>query len=298
MQPYNRHTNAFTLTELLIVIAIVAILAGLLLPALAKAKEKARTIECFNNKRQLILATALYAEDHRETYPLNWQNSHGILVQSPDPGSWVLGWLDWVESPDNTNVALFKHPIHAMIGRYIAYNTRIYKCPSDTYISPAQRSLGWTERLRSVSMNSFVGPGPWSPGSASAKPLVISKYRTFPKTTSYVTMSPSDNWVYIDEHPDSLHDAYFDISMNPAGSITSWGAGLPASLHNRSATVAFADGHVRLKKWASSSTVVPVRYLNEPEWMGSTDRRDFEWMLSHTTERVDGRPVVGIPTNE
>ncbi len=70
---------AFSLIELLVVIAIIGILASLLLPVLARAKEKAKRIYCVNNLRQIGIGARVFANDHQERLPLSGMDSTNLI---------------------------------------------------------------------------------------------------------------------------------------------------------------------------------------------------------------------------
>ena len=124
--------DGFTLLELLVVIAVIAILASLLLPVLARAKSRAQGVFCVNNTRQLAVGWLLYADDNDGRLPYNLVGNAARTNLN-----WVYGFLDWSSSnSDNTNTATLTQ---SALGSYVG-NPAVYHCPSDNVLHPAQQS--------------------------------------------------------------------------------------------------------------------------------------------------------------
>jgi len=268
---------AFTLIELLVVIAIIAILAAMLLPALSQAKIKAQAISCLNNSKQIMLAWQMYLSDNNDRIVQSYHGGaaqSGSIASDPKAAPWVVGWLDWGTSTDNTNVLFLTDDKYAKLGKYVGKNPNVFKCPADVYLSGAQRSRGWTGRVRSISGNIGVGDGnakdgPWD-----------TIYKHIKKSSEFIYPGPTDTWVYLDEHPCSINDAGF---FNPY--VNSW-VDQPASYHNGAAGFAFADGHSEIHKWTASLNTPAARKI-DTSFTGVTATavlrgdKDIHWMSYH-----------------
>jgi len=99
LEMFKNKKRAFTLVELLVVIAIIALLMAMLLPALQRAKEQAKEVSCRNNLRQYGIAQKVYLDDYDDRYPSAWTSL--VKTEYPVPGYQRLcRWHDPRYPPD------------------------------------------------------------------------------------------------------------------------------------------------------------------------------------------------------
>ena len=131
IMPDIRRKIGFTLIELLVVIAVISILAGMLLPALGKAKEAGKSAQCISNLHQISLAMLSYATDNKDTFNCD---ANGIIVNggqwTANPNSSVLLAAD----DDNAYWALGYYT-------YFAGNRKLFHCP-DGFVVDQWRDAG------------------------------------------------------------------------------------------------------------------------------------------------------------
>jgi prepilin-type N-terminal cleavage/methylation domain-containing protein/prepilin-type processing-associated H-X9-DG protein len=253
-------SRAFSLIELLVVMAIIALLAALLLPSLGKSKAQAEGVTCANNLQQLSLAWVLYSEDNGDLLV----NNHGVPETLALRNTWANNVEDWLNSDDNTNLIYLTD---SLLGPFANRSTKIYKCPADRESAPNG------PRIRSMSMNAMAG----DPGELTNRfnPLYVQFYKLAD------IRNPSGIFVFLDEQADTINDGFFVNKLENYA----WG-NLPGSYHNGGVNLTFADGHQESHHWLVPSTVRPVLNERLTGPIPATPTTDFEWLKARTSFEI------------
>ena len=228
--------KGFTLIELLVVVAIIAILAAMLLPALAMARERARSGVCMNNLKQIMLATLLYVNDNNEYLPPVYMSCSTNNPQNSNTDMWY-----W---PLELMPYLYNKPFNGTTGLWLEVDANIkntvFYCPSYSYYG----NFSFTDGGGAYAVDSYnngVYYGYFSPGWRNF--LKLSRVKTPSKTFKYCDLTDGMNITAYDgptltlaaaRHNGFIHYAFYDGHVETIKLV---------NIPNYSATAPFASGH-------------------------------------------------------
>jgi prepilin-type processing-associated H-X9-DG protein len=246
------------LIELVFVIAVLVMLAGLLLPILARVRTRAQGAECLDNLRQLQIGWRLYSGDNDgKIVFVGGENS--LVTELPDanaqPGGsksqWVLGRVDqpWV----CTNVELIEN---GLVYPYID-GVSIYKCPAD------RKLVNGLPTVRSMSANCWLNPQPADNWDSTSQYEGLKTLQVFTKQTD--VKSPAQTWVFM-------------CDPNAAGS---W-VDIPAAYHNGAGSLCFADGHCETRKWTDQN-ILHLHDVPSAPIPKAPNSDDLSWLQARST---------------
>jgi prepilin-type processing-associated H-X9-DG protein len=248
---------------LLVVIAIIAILAAMLLPALSKAKSQAQGAACLNNLKQLQYCWNFYVDDNNQALPPS--------------STWPTGPNSWESRAPSWAVGDAKHDLtttNLQRGVLFQYNhsVGIYRCPADKTAVVDHPSV---LRTRTYQLDAFLnywymgGIPPWNPDPWERR-----------KFSELVNPAPIGVLTFIDSHPTTGDSADFSQVYRAAtGQDDAWSS-LPGEQHNRGANLAFADGHVEHWRWRWGRSYHEQK-LTYP-LANADDRYDFQRVEDHS----------------
>ncbi len=235
--------------------AIIAILAALLLPALSRGKDSARTIQCLNNMKQLTVGWVLYAADHRDQLVHNW-----VLGAGNSPaGSWATGNVQWTTGITNVN--------DLKAGALFGYVTALdlFRCPNAALRSGRVqvRTVSMMERMGGADTADAIQYGVFDSSSDLG-----AAYFMFKHISDINNPHPAAAAVFVDESQNTVDDSIYALTF------TTW-KNAPTIRHSKGATFSFADGHVERWKWMGLAKengygVTPV---------GTAQTADFQKLL-------------------